>query len=415
MSAPGQDLPRAAETDRRGPAPDPGPVVATGGAAAEPAPQLRLGLDVRPALYGRTGFARVARETLAALRRRPGLEVHGYGAAWRRPSEPVPDGVTTRRLPGRAQQLMRRFGFGVEDVLGELDVFHHIDLVFAPVRHATEVLTIHDLCFLQSSAWHGARFAARTAPRLRRRARAAAAVIVPSVRVADEVLARGFADPARVHVIGHGGDHIAGEARADDVERATRLAERAGLTWRPEDLVLLVPGTREPRKNQLALLEAFLALPEPSGRRQLMLLAGGSGWGCPELEARLTAPALVGRVGTVGAVDDDDLAVLLRTADVVAYPSLAEGFGLPVLEAMRCGRAVLTSVGTPMADLGGDAVLAVDPTEVATLRDGLAALLHDEWRRAELGLAAAERVAGLTWDGTARRLVHVYHAVCRRR
>jgi glycosyltransferase involved in cell wall biosynthesis len=373
-----------------------------------------VGLDVRPALHGTSGFGRVARELLGALARRPGLELRAYGAAWRpaRHALPARDGVpraTMLRLPARVQAALAPLGFGVETLLGPLDVFQHTDLVYAPVRRAREVLVVHDLLFLHGRGFHDAGFVRRAEPRLRRRARAAAAVVVPSACVAADVVARGVAPEGRVHVVAWGADHVDPAPRADDAGRVGRLLRAAGVEDAGRPLVL-APGTREPRKNHAALLEAWASLPRDAAT---LVLAGPRGWGCEALEARLRDPALAGRLAALGEVPEPDLAALLRRADLVAYPSLAEGFGLPVAEAMRCGRAVLTTAGTPMADLGGEAVVALARPDAAALREALAALLADAPRRAALGRAGAARVAALTWDRTAAALHDLYQKVLR--
>lgn len=373
-----------------------------------------VGLDARPALYGRTGFARVTRQLLLALARRDDLQLRACGLSWRQPTEDAAlPGLVRRRLPARLQQAAAPFGYGVERVLGPLDVYHHTDVVFLPVRRAAEVLTIYDLDFLADPSWHAPGFAARLLPRLARRAAMAAAIVVSSARVAEQVVARGLAERARITVVPWGCDHITAQAQPGDAETRRRLLSAAGLDGEARPLVLAL-GTREPRKNHAALLDAALSL-----QRELdfaLLFAGPRGWLCEAFDARLADPALRGRAASCGAVSEAELGALLRGADVVAYPSFAEGFGLPVAEALRCGRAVLTSRDTPMADYGGDALLAVDPRDPAALREGLAALLSDPARRQALGAAAARAVSGLTWTACAERLVAVYaHAAAGRR
>ncbi len=370
---------------------------------------MRVGLDARPALFSRTGIGRAARELFIALSARADMQVLGYGAAWRRPrAEAGLPGVRTPRIPARLQAALAPLGFGVETLLGPLDIFHHTDLVYAPVRRAREVMSLHDLTFLHGQGWHDAAFTERVEPRVRRAAARAAAIFVPCERVRDDVLARRVAPAERVHVVPLGCDHVDATRRSDDAAALSRLRARAGLPADAGPLVLL-PGTREPRKNQLALLQAFVDLPR--GTPGCLLFVGPRGWGCAELEATLAEGRRPAHVGVLGEVPEEELAVLLRGADVVAYPSLAEGFGLPVAEALHCGRAVLTTRATPMADYGGDAVLAVDGHDVGALRDGLRQLLGDATLRAALGAAGRRRVERLTWARAAEATHAIYQHV----
>jgi len=377
---------------------------------------LIVGMDARPALFGRTGFGRVVRETLRALHGRPDIDVRPYGAAWRRPrGDSELPGVAAPRIPARLQQLMGLVGFGVETLLGPLDVYHHTDLVFAPVARTPEVLTIYDLVFLADSRWHGPGFAERVLPRLRARAAAAQRLVVPCTRVADDLVRHGLAEAARIVVAPLGADHVDAAPLPDDAERVVRLLEACGVGALGEGPLVLLPGTREPRKNQRALLEVFLDVAR--GTEAVLLFAGPPGWGCEDLEARLRElerPAERGtraRVGVAGEIPEADLAALYRSADLVAYPSLAEGFGLPVAEAMACGKAVLTSRGTPMADFGAEAVVAVDPGDRQALAAGLRRLLHDPDERRSRGAAGAAAIAPYTWAAHTDVLVDVYRSV----
>ncbi|GJM21211.1 MAG: glycosyl transferase family 1 [Planctomycetota bacterium] len=371
-----------------------------------------VGIDARPALFGHTGFGRVVRESLRALGGRTDLELRCYGASWRRttPGLELPANVAQSlrapRLPARLQHALAPLGFDVESVLGKVDLFHHTDLVFAPVRRAPEVLTIYDLVYLESREWHDPGFAARVEPRVRARAAAAHTVIVPCERVADAVLRFDVAPADRVHVLPLGCDHLSLDTLPDEDQRVAQLVAQAGLELSHDQALVLVPGTREPRKNQLALLSAFERLPAALHAR--LLLVGGVGWGCRELERRLARRD--GRVASVGAVSDADWGALLRRAQVVAYPSFAEGFGLPVFEALAQACVVLSSHDTPMADLAGEALQLVDPRDPDALARELQRALCDDERRAELAAAGPRVSAAFTWAAHADGLQRVYAA-----
>jgi glycosyltransferase involved in cell wall biosynthesis len=174
------------------------------------------------------------------------------------------------------------------------------------------------------------------------------------------------------------------------------VAARYGLS-RP---YVLSAATLEPRKNLPRLIEAFAGL--ESGLRDgfELVLVGGRGWRSQDLDASLARHADQARA--IGFVDDEDLPAVYAGADLVAYPSLEEGFGLPVLEAMAAGAPVLTSDRSSLPEVGGDAAFYVDPTSVASIRAGLAELLGDPARRAAMARAGRERAARFSWTATAR-------------
>lgn len=190
-----------------------------------------------------------------------------------------------------------------------------------------------------------------------------------------------------------------------------RLTERLGL----EGGFLLAVGTIEPRKNLLRLLEAYGRLDEALRQRYPLLLAGGAGWqDAAELDRVLARPTLSG-VRRLGRVEDDVLLDLYNGAAVFAYPSLAEGFGLPIVEAMACGTAVLTSAVSATAEVAGDAALLVDPQDTDAIADGLGRLLADDTLRRRLAEAGRRRAADFSWQKAAKQTQTLYHRVGRRR
>jgi glycosyltransferase involved in cell wall biosynthesis len=155
---------------------------------------------------------------------------------------------------------------------------------------------------------------------------------------------------------------------------------------RPRPYVLSV-ATLEPRKNLPRLIEAFAQLPDTHD----LLLVGGKGWRQPEIQARRN-------VVLTGFVPDEELRSLYAGAAAVAYPSLEEGFGFPILEAMAAGTPVLTSDRSSMPEVGGDLAFYCDPTSVDSIREGLAAVLAAEHDPAALRAHAAT----FSWERTAR-------------
>lgn len=166
---------------------------------------------------------------------------------------------------------------------------------------------------------------------------------------------------------------------------------------------VLAVGTLEPRKNLPRLVEAYSILPHELQAAHPLIVVGAQGWRTGPTLAALRS--LGDRCRLLGHVSDAALAELYRRCAVFCYPSLAEGFGLPVLEAMAAGAAVITSDVSSLPEVGGDAVEYVHPTSVASIQAALERLLRSSDRRSELGVRGPERARQFSWDRTARLML----------
>jgi glycosyltransferase involved in cell wall biosynthesis len=191
-------------------------------------------------------------------------------------------------------------------------------------------------------------------------------------------------------------------------ERA-RVRARYGLDGR----YLLFVGLLEPKKNLPVLLEAVARL---RARRRFgatrLVLVGDSGWGSVDLPALAARLELGDDVRFLGPAPDEDLGALYAEAEAFVFPSLWEGFGLPVLEALALGTPVLASTRGALPEIAGDAALLVEP-EVGALAEGLDQLLEDASLRARLREAGPRRAARFSWERTARETLEAYHDVGR--
>jgi glycosyltransferase involved in cell wall biosynthesis len=173
---------------------------------------------------------------------------------------------------------------------------------------------------------------------------------------------------------------------------------------------ILFVGTIEPRKNVDLLLDAYLQLPESTRDEFDLLIAGPPGWKSEKTLARLKQDS--GRVRYLGYVPESKMPALLAGAAVLAYPSLYEGFGLPVAEAMACGVPVITSGISSLPEVAGDAALLVDPRSVGELRDALDRLLSDPGLRSKLAQKGAQRARKLfRWSICAQRSLKFFERV----
>jgi glycosyltransferase involved in cell wall biosynthesis len=171
---------------------------------------------------------------------------------------------------------------------------------------------------------------------------------------------------------------------------------------------VLALGTIEPRKNLERLIQAYVGLPEALRQRFELCLAGATGWKTgPILELAEQHRDSVRRLGYVA---DEDLPALYRSAELFVYPSLAEGFGLPVLEAMQSGTAVITSNVSSMPEVGGDAARYVNPRDVTDIRTALQELLSDDAKRAELAARGPAQAARFSWHRTAEETLTAIEA-----
>lgn len=193
-------------------------------------------------------------------------------------------------------------------------------------------------------------------------------------------------------------------------ERLERARRRYGVGPGP---YLLSLGTVEPRKNLPRLLRCFFRLAEEDAFSDVqLLLVGPTGWKTEEIFSTIASrPELRSRVKLTGYVPDADLAALYSGARAFVYPSLYEGFGLPVLEAMQCGAAVLTSNTSSMPEVAGDAAVCVPPDDGEALYDALRRLLSDDAWAAELGRRGLARSRRYSWDLTAEATVQAYHSM----
>ncbi|MGH3755731.1 MAG: glycosyltransferase family 4 protein, partial [Pseudonocardiaceae bacterium] len=236
-----------------------------------------------------------------------------------------------------------------------------------------------------------------------RAARRAGALVVPTAAVADD-LPRHVPCPAPVHVVGEG--VTAAVARLPD--DAAGIATRLGL---PPRYVLAI-GTLEPRKGIGTLLAALAA---PDAPDLPVVLAGQPGWGRVDPAALARQSGLdPGRVHMLGRISDNELAVVLHHAAVLAAPSLAEGFGLPVLEAMAAGVPVVHSDAPALVEVAGGAGVTVARNDPAALAAALRTVLSDAGPAQAMIAAGRSRAQRFSWEHTARQ-VWAVHVELRRR
>lgn len=373
---------------------------------------MRIGVDFRPPLFSSAGIARATAELVLGLGQQRDVELVLYGDAWRRMEDPAKvDDLVHRsgarliraRIPARLMGALGRVGVGLEARTGPLDLFHYTDLVYPPLKRTPYVMTLHDVVFEVDRSLHGAAFHRSVPDRVRRALASARAVIVSSAETRKQIVERGLAAAERVFVVPLGGDHMLRMEASSDDARARACNDAISLRER----YMICVGTIEPRKNHARLLDAYERMGDPRTRPGL-LIVGRPGWLCDDVVLRLRS----GIPGVVHLTDVDDLALpgLYRGAEFAVYPSLYEGFGLPVLEAMTLGVPVLTTRGGALPEVGGDAVRYADAGDVDSLANEMQALAGDLQARRALALAGQVRARQFMWAKTASAVRDVYQS-----
>lgn len=288
-----------------------------------------------------------------------------------------------------------------ERVMETCDVIHTTTFS-VPRRHHAVVSTIHDLsfvthpeCHLEANRTHCLKGTVESVLRARR-------LIAVSQHTARDLSLYLNAHPPLVATIPHGvSARFLQPASSADKER---VCERYGL----QPPFVLTIGSLEPRKNLPALVEAWAALPASLRREYRLVIAGGRGWLNSNIYRRIKELETADSVALPGYVADEDLPALYQSAIVFAYPSLYEGFGLPVLEAMASGVPVLTSASSSLEELGRGAAEMVNPLDAHEIENGLRRLLLDGQLRQDYANLGRARASGMTWRRVAERTLGVY-------
>lgn len=286
------------------------------------------------------------------------------------------------------------------------EILHSPHYTLPLLARVPVVVTLHDATFFTTPELHLRSKALFFRAAIWIASRRAAGLVAPSRATRDEVVRLVGARPEKFTVAYHGVDHEM--FHPTDADEQERVRASLGLT---EATYVGFLGTLEPRKNVPALIRAWVRACVGRSEPPALVLAGGRGWDTAIDDAVAEVPAGL-TVLRPGYLPLEDLPAFLGGSVVLAYPSLGEGFGLPVLEAMACRAAVLTTRELSLPEVGGDAV-AYCGTDEASIATELVALLDDADRRASLAAAAVDRAATFTWAQAARDHVAAYERALR--
>jgi glycosyltransferase involved in cell wall biosynthesis len=371
-----------------------------------------VGIDYTPAYEQGGGIGRYVRELVTALAFQDQETIYRLFVSGARVDElPVPPAnnfiwKSTQISPTWLARIWHRarLGIPVEVFTGRVDLYHATDFVLPPTLSGTRtLLTVHDLSFV--------RVPDSASPKLK----SYLDVVVPrSVINADHVLADSYATKKdlvelygvpdeKVTVLLSGVD-----SRFYQVKDSSAIMTTRSLYNLDESSpYILSVGTVQPRKNYGLLIKALAQL-RSKGYDLSLVIAGGKGWLEDPIYQTLHDEQMENYVHFIGFADEEHLPALYSGACCLAFPSLYEGFGLPVLEAMACGTPVITSNVSSLPEVAGDAALLVNPYNLDELVHALQRLIDDNDLRQQLIERGLERVKQFTWVKAARQLRQIY-------
>ena len=373
-----------------------------------------IAIDYTAALQQGGGIGRYTRELIAALAaqdRTTGYRLFVAGHTERRLPEPPGPNFTWCATPWGPEWFARlwhraRLPIPIERWTGPIALLHAPDFTLPPTRPGTRtLLTVHDLSFVRAPETATPQLRAYLNEVVPRSVARADRILADSESTRQDLIELYDVPPDKISVLYSGvSDRF---YPIQDEAILYEVRSRYGIGRRP---YIFSVGTVQPRKNYGRLVEALHRL----GRLRLKLvIAGGKGWLDDPLYRQIEALGMEDQVQFLGFVPDEDLPALYSAALVFAFPSLYEGFGLPVLEAMACGVPVITSSVSSLPEVAGNAALLVDPYDVDALTEALARVLDDESLRNDLINKGQLRVQGFSWTAAARQLRQHYAALLR--
>jgi len=289
------------------------------------------------------------------------------------------------------------------------DVVHFTNGMLPVVSPVPTVVTIHDMSLRLYPRYHPMRRVLLNRPLVDLAARRADAIVTVSETAKRDIVRLYRLDPDRVHVVY--------EAAAPAFRRVTDPAEldRVRAKYGFRDRVILYVGTIEPRKNLPTLVEAFARGRRRGDLDHQLVCVGPYGWLSRDLDERIRRANVADAIAFTGYVPFDDLPAIYSLAEMFVYPSMYEGFGLPVVEAMACGVPVITGRAAALAEVGGEAAAHVDRIDADGLAEAMATLAADPERRRDLAARGLERSQRFSWERAAQQSLDVYRGVAKPR
>jgi len=373
-----------------------------------------IAIDYTPAYEQGGGIGRYVRELVHALTLHDRttdyrLFVAGTSHTTRPPQ--LADNFSwcpTRLSPRWLARLWHRANipYRVERFTGSIDLFHATDFVLPPTAKTTPtLLTVHDLSFIrvpETTAPSLRKYLNRVVPHSIKRA---THILADSMATKDDIIQYYGTASEKITVLYSG---VSSNFYPLPPERLRKLSAKVQAKYqiKNRDFILSI-GTVQPRKNYARLINAVAQMRD-KGFDIDIVIAGGKGWLEDEIYQTIQTTNMQKNVNFIGYVDDVDLPILYNMAECFAFPSLYEGFGLPVLEAMACGTPVITSNISSLPEVAGNAALMIDPYNIESIQHALQNILVDKNLREDLIQKGFKQIKQFTWENAANQLLMIY-------
>ncbi len=378
---------------------------------------MKVGIDITPIIYEGTGVGTYTRELVRHLLQIDSDTHYLFFAATLRGRKKIDEfldglsiyanfSIKTYPLPPLVTEMVwnQWHSFPIEKLLGNVDVFHSWDWQQPPAEKAKLVTTIHDLTVLKFPEEHQAKTIAVHRRRLNWVKNEATAIIADSNATRLDIINLLNIDPAKIHTIYLAASQEYLNFNHQELTIRQQAISKVREKYNIKGDYILSVGTREPRKNLSSAIEAFGKLHNPN---LSFVIIGRFGWGkkLTEIERSHTT----GNIKILGFVEPQDLPALYAAAKVFVYPSLYEGFGLPIVESMSVGCPVVTSDRGSLKEVAGEAAVMVNPEDSDSIAAGIKTALGDTAN--SLINAGYKQAQKFSWEQTAKQTLAVYKSL----